>query len=90
MERSLVNSLTSSRYWPTKEVLFLSFTLFISVHVLSCSGCDFIVLNCILFKKTVFTVIFRLGMEAYTCQENTCKILHASAEQTSLLSCFLS
>lgn len=79
MERSLMNSPTSSKNWLTKEVPFPSFTLFISVYVLSCSVCDFIVLNCILLKKIVFTVISRLGMEAYTCQENTCKILHESA-----------
>lgn len=81
MERSL-NSPTSFKNWLTKEVLFPSFTLFyfhVSTYVPSCSVCDFIVVNCILFKKTVFTVIFRLGLEAYTFQENTCKILYENA-----------
>lgn len=79
MARSLMNSPTSFKNWLTKEVPFPSFTLLISVYVLSCSVCDLLVLNCILFKKTVFTGILRLRMEAYTCQENTCKTLSESA-----------
>lgn len=64
MVRSLMNSPTSFKNHLTNYCSSVSHP-FTTLHVFSYSVCDFIMLHCILFKKTLFTVIFRLGKYTY-------------------------